>query len=254
MKVRLQMMIQDPRFAPVQGAKRRIEGYDLVGVEFLDGPATERVAVVDIEAGTGNVVPGAIFLLPKPRRILGKFDLPTAAQIDVESRAFNQVSVMATVLKTIALYENDDVLGRPVTWGFADPQIMVVPRSRRTKTRPTAASARSSSSATSPAIMNPAEIVYTSLSRDIVAHETGHAILDGIAPQLLDTPSAQSWGLHEAIADITGLLIAIASSGLRKEVLAKTQGLDRRCHLLQRCCRTVRYGSGRRFRSPAGSA
>ena len=62
MKVRLQIMIQDPRFAPVQGAKRRIEGYSVTKEQFSNGPATERVVVVDRDADTGQVVAGAKFL------------------------------------------------------------------------------------------------------------------------------------------------------------------------------------------------
>ena len=68
------------------------------------------------------------------------------------------------------------------------------------------------------------EMVYTSLSRDIVAHETGHAILDGIAPDLYHAITPQSLALHEAIADITALLMAFRSHNLCETVLRQTGG------------------------------
>jgi hypothetical protein len=226
MKVHLQMMVQDPRFAPVEGAKRRIEGYRVSNEEFSDGPVTRRVAVVDLDADTGQPVPGARFIPPTPRRVLGKFDLPEP--IDIASRPFNQVSVMATVLKTIALYEDAEVLGRPVRWNFDDPQLKVVPRLLpQTEVDRNAWYDRAERQlvfAYFEGLIDPSEIIYTSLSRDVVAHETGHAILDGIAPQLFDYPTFQSLALHETIGDITALLISIGSSNLRREVLAKTRG------------------------------
>jgi hypothetical protein len=226
MKVRLQMMVQDPRFAPIAGARRRVEGYDISGVAFADGPACERVRVVDLDAFTGQVAPPVRFVAPGARRRLGRFDLPRPAEIDVESRTFNQVSVMATVLKTIDLYEDPDVLGRPVRWAFPEPQLTVIPRFRQAENAQYVRGSKRLEFFFFPSHVNPAETVYTSLSRDIVAHETGHAILDGIAPHLLDasTRTPQSLALHEAIGDITGLLIAISSPSLRQEVLAKTHG------------------------------
>jgi hypothetical protein len=225
MKVRLKMMIQDPRFSP-QGGKRRIEGYDVSTEEFADGPVTKRVAVVDLDANTGQPVARARFVPPKLGRKLGKFDLPPDDAIDMESRVFNQVSVMATVLKTIALYEDADVLGRSVRWSFGDTPLLVVPRLGQDENAYYKRELHRLEFYYFPSHTNPAETVYTSLSRDIVAHETGHAILDGIAPHLFDraTATSQSLALHEAIGDITGLLIAIASPGLRREVLTKTKG------------------------------
>jgi hypothetical protein len=226
MKVRLQMMIQDPRFAPVQGAKRRIEGYDVTNEQFSNGPATERVVVVDRDAGTGQVVAGATFLAAEGRRVLGKFDLPTPKNIDVESRTFNQVSVMATVLKTIALYEDSDVLGRPIRWNFDEPKLTVIPRMGQEENAYYRRDLKRLEFYYFRGRVDSSQIVYTSLSRDIVGHETGHAILDGIAPHLLsrETATSHSRGLHETIGDITGLLISIDSPNLRKEVLAKTNG------------------------------
>src|SRR5512146_2359971 len=127
MKVRLQMMVQDPRFAPLEGAKRLIEGYEVKDVQFSNGPATDRVVVADQDEN-GRPVPCAEFTPPKPGRVLGSFNLPKPDQIDITSRIFNQVSVMATVLKTIDLYEDADVLGRQVRWNFPGPQLTVVPR------------------------------------------------------------------------------------------------------------------------------
>lgn len=225
MKVRLKMMIQDPRFAPLN-IKRRIEGYDVTTEEFADGPATKRVAVVDLDANTGKQLASARFIPPKPGNKLGKFDLPKDDDIDIESRTFNQVSVMATVLKTIAMYEDADVLGRVVTWNFSQPQLLVVPRMGLEENAYYSRGEHMIKFYYFKSHKNPHEMVYTSLSRDVVAHETGHAILDGIAPHLLDmgTATPQSLALHEAIGDLTGLLIAIDSPGLRKEVLTKTRG------------------------------
>ena len=195
-----------------------------------------------------SVAPPVRFVAPSGRRKLGKFDLPQPAQIDVESRTFNQVSVMAAVLKTIDLYEDPDVLGRPVRWAFPEPQLTVIPRFRQAENAQYVRSSKRLEFFFFPSHVNRAETVYTSLSRDIVAHETGHAILDGIAPHLLDvgTHTPQSLALHEAIGDITGLLIAISSPSLRQEVLAKTQGSIDKVERLQRGGRTVRHGPRRR--------
>ncbi len=46
----------------------------------------------------------------------------------IESPAFIQVSVWATVLRTMYLYEEADALGRPISWGFPAPQLLVIPR------------------------------------------------------------------------------------------------------------------------------
>jgi hypothetical protein len=222
-KVRLQMMVQDPRFAPVEGAKRRIEGYDVSGVPFFDGPATDRVIVKDMDA-SGQVFPGTRFVAPKHGSVLGKFDLPKPEEIDLESRAFNQISAMATVLKTIAMYEDADVLGRRVRWNFPEPQLTVVPRIGIQENAFYSRGKRRLEFYSFQSHVPPHEMIYTSLSRDIVGHETGHAILDGIAPDLLDCRTPQSLAMHEAIGDISGLLVATASSKLRLEVLAKTKG------------------------------
>ena len=55
-----------------------------------------------------------------------------------------------------------------------------------------------------------------SLSRDIVAHETGHAVIDGIVPSLMDSASPQSLAIHEALADIIAMLMAFSSHNLRE--------------------------------------
>lgn len=256
MEAHLQMMIQDPRFSPVDvdKAKLRIEGYVAHGEEWGDGPSNARAEVVDMDGITGEIQPGATFVAPAraggPATYQlrakggaafvpptwsggwGRRGVPQRTDIDIDSSEFNQVSVMATVLKTIQLYEKEDVLGRPVEWAFGDPKIMVVPRIwydenagySRYQQRLEFGYFTSHLVPAGPEAM-PAT-VYTSLSRDVVAHETGHAILDGIAPQLIEpgTSTHQSFALHEAIADVTGLLIAISSRELRLDVLATTGG------------------------------
>lgn len=220
MKVRVPMMIQDPRFAP-HGDERIVEGFEIEQEDFfLDGPVTARVAVLDFDADTGELVSGARFVPPPPRRVLGRYEVPD----EIESRAFTQVSVFATVLKTMYMFEEDDALGRRLNWAFDGPQLLVVPRAGLWEN---AFYERDSHSLQFFYFPNPIKIgetIYTSLSRDIVAHETSHAILDGIAPHLYDAITPQSLALHEAIADLSALLLSIRSNNLRKIVLKATNG------------------------------
>ena len=75
-----------------------------------------------------------------------------------------------------------------------------------------------------PSRKNPGRTVHTCLSHDIVAHETGHAILDGIAPALYDALSPQSLAIHEGVADLVALIMAFRSNKLRRVVLDSHQG------------------------------
>ena len=66
--------------------------------------------------------------------------------------------------------------------------------------------------------------VFTCRSFDIVAHETGHAVLDGLKPQwlLADNPP-QTGGLHEAFGDLTAIFLALSQLDQCEAVVAQTK-------------------------------
>lgn len=68
------------------------------------------------------------------------------------------------------------------------------------------------------------ERVFTCRSFDIVAHETGHAVLDGLKPHwlLADAPP-QTGGLHEAFGDLTAIFLALSQLDQCDAVVAQTK-------------------------------
>ncbi|WP_312517775.1 hypothetical protein [Massilia sp.] len=68
------------------------------------------------------------------------------------------------------------------------------------------------------------ERVYTCRSFDIVAHETAHAVLDGIKPRWLqaDAPP-QTGGLHEAFGDLTAIFLALSQFDQCEAIVAQTK-------------------------------
>ncbi|NKZ05817.1 hypothetical protein [Actinomadura latina] len=67
-------------------------------------------------------------------------------------------------------------------------------------------------------------VLHTCRSLDIVAHETGHAVLDGLKPGWLsaDNPP-QTGGLHEAFGDITAIFLALAEPDQAEALVALTK-------------------------------
>lgn len=56
----------------------------------------------------------------------------------------------------------------------------------------------------------PPPVVFTCRSLDIVAHETGHAVLDGLKPGWITSSAPQTGALHESFGDLTAIFVALS--------------------------------------------
>ena len=71
---------------------------------------------------------------------------------------------------------------------------------------------------------SPPERLFTCRSLDIVSHETGHAVLDGLKPNWIQSGSPQSGGLHESFGDMTAISLTLAQLDQAEAVIAQTKG------------------------------
>jgi len=69
-----------------------------------------------------------------------------------------------------------------------------------------------------------AQRIFTCRSFDIVAHETGHAVLDGLKPKwILNSAPPQTGGLHESFGDLTAIFLALSQLDQVEAVVAQTK-------------------------------
>jgi len=64
----------------------------------------------------------------------------------------------------------------------------------------------------------------TGMSADIIAHETGHAILDGMRPNYIQSLSVGGGGFHETFADMTAMLSALNDEHVVEALRLQTKG------------------------------
>lgn len=220
MKVRLPFVIQDQLTAEAKGMEP-IRGFDWDSDKherevFLDGPVSTRLAVLDFDEQSGELHRSVPFV---DVGALKKYDVRRT----IDDRKLQAVSVFATVLKTLAMYESDDVLGRRVEWSFDGPQLLIVPRAGTWQNAFYERESHSLQFFSFPGDER-RPVVHTSLSLDIVSHETGHAVLDAIAPHLYDCVTPQSLAIHEAIGDLTTLFMSLDVRDLAERLLNQTGG------------------------------
>ena len=103
--------------------------------------------------------------------------------------------------RVLEFYEDEFALGRPVPWGFDGNRLILVPHAGYGEN---AFYDRATKSLQFYYFGDPQNPGYTCLSHDIITHETGHAILDGIRPLYSENPSLQTAAFHEFVGDLTG--------------------------------------------------
>jgi hypothetical protein len=149
---------------------------------------------------------------------------------------FHQQMVYAVALKTVEHFEK--ALGRPVLWRSIEQNGKRDFRQRLTL-RPHAlrqANAYYSpeevallfgyfdASADDPGDHWPGTRVHSCLSYDIVAHETTHAILDGMYRRFNEPTNNDVLALHEGFADIVALMQHFTLPDLLEHEIARTRG------------------------------
>ena len=221
MKVKVPVLIKDPEVSRYKDLPL-VEDFVVEQEElFLDGPVSRRLAILDFDADAGGLRAGARFVPPGPGASgFGRYDVASRAELAADD--FIQASTFGGVLKTLYLFEEPDTLGRAVRWAFDGSQLLVVPRAGEWGN----AFYERESRSLQLFYVKPdsRHTIYACHSMDILAHETAHAVLDGIAPDLYDSLLPESLALHEAVADLTTLLMAFSSRKLAEHVLEQTGG------------------------------
>lgn len=70
----------------------------------------------------------------------------------------------------------------------------------------------------------PGGVVFTCLAHDIIAHETTHAILDGMHVRFTEPSNPDVFAFHEAFADIVALLQRFTYTDLLRDQIARVRG------------------------------
>jgi hypothetical protein len=174
-----------------------------------DGPASDRVVVVDVGGGGRDARPPAKLLPPKGARGVRSFafdeeilDPYREDAARFEDDTFVRLHCFACVHATLEFFEQ--LLGRRVAWSFDADRLEVVPWAGVDRK----ASYDRASGSIKLFTYDNAEgrRILTALSRDIVAHEAAHAILDAVVPDLNDAADPDSLTIHEAVGDFSALL------------------------------------------------
>lgn len=191
---------------------------------IADGPTSARFAVVDYNGDTGTLTPPAkwddgqsAFLGSDGKPLTGSSDTK-AVKANLQ---FHQVHVWAIVQNALDFYESGFGLGRKILWGFEGSRLIVLPHAGYGKN---AFYDRESKSLQFYYFNRNEDTVYTCLSTDIVNHEFGHAVLDGIRPYFNEAITPETAAFHEFVGDLTAILVAFRNNAFRARIGMETDG------------------------------
>lgn len=138
---------------------------------------------------------------------------------------FHAQNVYAIAMRILARFEF--ALGRRVRWGCEGHQLNILPHAFA---EPNAFYSRDDRSLffgyfeSIPDQDDNTRPVFSCLSHDVVAHETTHAILDGLRSRYLEPSSPDQGAFHEGLADVVALLSIFALPDVVGAALNGTAG------------------------------
>ena len=177
---------------------------------LADGPTSSRFAVVDYDNDAETIEPPAQW--QDDRR---QFQ----AQSDLQK---DQVSIWALLGRALEMFQHGNALGRVIPWAFEGSRLILVPHAGYDQN---AYYDRQSKSLQFYYYENAqGQIEYTCRSIHIVAHEFGHALLDGIRPRLYASPSVESNAFHEFFGDLSALIVCLQDKELRQQSAKASEG------------------------------
>jgi hypothetical protein len=213
--------------------------------DLQPGPSGEYIEVVDYDPASD------CFYEPvdlNDRRVLATHGLTPSEG----NPQFHQQMVYAVAMATIFNFEK--ALGRKALWGCPgwDPEkkafrrepvltLRIYPHALREANAYYSPAKKALLFGYFPAALSdgdeapenlPGGLVFTCLSHDVVAHETTHALLDGLHRYYSEDTSPDSLAFHEAFADIVALFQHFSVPEALRHQIAKTSGDLRTDNLL----------------------
>jgi hypothetical protein len=182
-----------------------------------DGPTSARFAVVDYDSTSNTLTPPAVW-----DRKENCYRAPDGTLLNGATKElfqYHQLSVWANVQNTLDFFESRFALGRRISWAFEGNRLIVVPHAGYGEN---AYYDRASKSLQFYWFDGDKGRVFTCLSSDIVNHEFGHAVLDGLRPYFQESVEAQTAAFHEFLGDLTAILMAFRNNAFRRVVLQES--------------------------------
>ena len=166
---------------------------------------------------------------------------------------FHQQMVYAVVMRTIRNFEI--ALGRRALWaaeaGQYVGQLRIYPHGLREANAYYSPEKKAllfgyfQSSPADPTEHLPGGVVFTCLSHDVIAHETAHALLDGMNRNLTEPSNPDVLAFHEAFADIVALFQHFSLPEVLRFEIARTRGYLQTDNLLACLAREFGKAIGR---------
>ena len=220
LSIPMEVYFQDPLIAE-SDPELGLDNNFLVAWEprLADGPTSARFAVVDYNSDTETLTPPARW-----RQDLRAFVGPGNEPLDQKHAGlpqFHQVNAWAIVQRVLEFYESGFGLGRRIPWAFEGNRLIIVPHAGYGEN---AYYDRESKSLQFYYSERDGRRMDTCLSTDIVSHEFGHAVLDGIRPHFIEAVSPETAAFHEFVGDLTAILVALRNNEFRRRLALRTNG------------------------------
>ena len=202
---------------------------DVPWEELGHGPVGEYLEVVDVDPASGCCY--APVDLNDPNLLA--MDGLDPAEGDPQ---FHQQMVYAVAMTTIRNFER--ALGRRVFWSEAGKEqdyafvrrLRIYPHALReanayySPQRKALLFGYFPASTSDPGHNLPGGTVFTCLSHDIIAHETTHALLDGLHRRFIEPSNQDVLAFHEAFADVVALFQHFSFPEVLRHQIARTRG------------------------------